>query len=123
MALQIMRSSTNLTALLRSALRFSLIVSVLTLSLPGRGEGEGAFIYKLALPGRKLAFPADHYSHPDFKIEWWYYTGHLESESGKRYGYQVTFFRFGLRERQNELKNAPLFSELYMAHFALSDLV
>jgi predicted secreted hydrolase len=101
---------------------------ILSLSLPGRGEGEGpkklvaAFAYKLALPGRQLSFPADHYSHPDFKTEWWYYTGHLQTESGKRYGYQVTFFRFGLRDRQNQVKEKPLFSELYMAHFALSDI-
>ena len=80
------------------------------------------FTYKLALPGRTLVFPADHSSHPDFKTEWWYYTGHLETESGKRYGYQVTFFRFGLRDRQKEMTEAPLFSDLYMAHFALSDL-
>jgi predicted secreted hydrolase len=111
-----------------------------TLSLDGRGKGEGgwrtifitsliccflvfsSFTYQLALPGRKLSFPADHYSHPDFKTEWWYYTGHLETESGKRYGYQVTFFRFGLRDRQKEIKDPPLFSELYMAHFALSDV-
>jgi predicted secreted hydrolase len=106
-----------------NALRLCLLVLVLTLSLPGRGEGEGSFTYQLALPGRKLAFPVDHYSHPDFKIEWWYYTGHLESESGKRYGYQVTFFRFGLRDRQDEIKDKPpLFTELYMAHFAVSDI-
>ncbi len=74
------------------------------------------------LPGRKLSFPADHYSHPDFKTEWWYYTGHLETESGKRYGYQVTFFRFGVRDRQKDMKEKPLFTELYMAHFALSDI-
>ena len=118
-----MRSRTNLKELLRNALRFSLIVSILSLSLPERGEGEGAFSYQLALPGRKLAFPADHYSHPDFKTEWWYYTGHLESESGKRYGYQVTFFRFGLRDRQQDVKDKPpLFTELYMAHFAVSDI-
>jgi len=80
-----------------------------------------SFTYQLALPGRKLAFPASHYSHPDFKTEWWYYTGQLESESGKRYGYQVTFFRFGLRDRQKETA-APSFSDLYMAHFALSDI-
>jgi predicted secreted hydrolase len=80
------------------------------------------FSYQLALPGRKLSFPADHYTHPDFKTEWWYYTGHLESDSGKRYGYQVTFFRFGVRDRQKESKEPPLFSELYMAHFALSDI-
>jgi predicted secreted hydrolase len=81
-----------------------------------------SFTYQLALPGRKLSFPADHYSHPDFKTEWWYYTGHLETASGKRYGYQVTFFRFGVRDRQKEVKAAPLFTELYMAHFALSDV-
>ena len=95
---------------------------LLTLGLISCWLTAASFTYQLALPGRKLSFPADHYSHPDFKTEWWYYTGHLESESGKRYGYQVTFFRFGLRDRQNESKNAPLFSELYMAHFALSDL-
>jgi predicted secreted hydrolase len=63
-----------------------------------------SFTYQLALPGRKLSFPADHYSHPDFKTEWWYYTGHLTSDSGKRYGYQVTFFRFGLRDKQKDSK-------------------
>jgi predicted secreted hydrolase len=118
-----MRSRTNLRPLLTGAWCFSLLVLVLTLSLPGRGEGEGGFTYQLALPGRKLSFPADHYSHPDFKTEWWYYTGHLESESGKRYGYQVTFFRFGLRDRQGEIKDKPpYFTDLYMAHFAVSDL-
>lgn len=97
---------------------------VLTLALPGRGKGEGSFVYKLALPGRKLSFPADHYSHPDFKTEWWYYTGHLQTENGKRYGYQITFFRFGLRDRQNaQEKDHPIvFTDFYMAHFALSDI-
>jgi predicted secreted hydrolase len=80
------------------------------------------FTYQLALPGRQLSFPADHYSHPDFKTEWWYYTGHLQTDSGKRYGYQVTFFRFGVRDRQKDMKEKPLFTELYMAHFALSDI-
>lgn len=82
-----------------------------------------SFTYRLALPGRKFSFPADHFSHPDFKTEWWYYTGHLETETRKRYGYQVTFFRFGLRDRQKETKEQPpLFTELYMAHFAVSDV-
>ena len=81
------------------------------------------FAYQLALPGRKLSFPADHFSHPDFKTEWWYYTGHLQTVSGNRYGYQVTFFRFGLRDRQKDSKDQPLFTELYMAHFALSDVI
>jgi predicted secreted hydrolase len=104
---------------------FILVPMMFVLSRPGRGEGEriaSAFTYQLALPGRKFSFPADHYSHPDFKTEWWYYTGHLEAESGTRYGYQVTFFRFGVRDRQKDLKEPPLFTDLYMAHFALSDV-
>jgi predicted secreted hydrolase len=102
---------------------FWALLSVLTLSRPGKGEGEGGFTYQLALPGRNLTFPVDHYSHPEFKTEWWYYTGHLETDSGKRYGYQVTFFRFGLRDRQEpQRKEHPvIFTDLYMAHFALSD--
>ena len=122
-----MQSDKKLKTSLISALVSFCLSLTLTLSLPGRGQGEGqqlatAFTYQLALPGRRLTFPADHYSHPDFKTEWWYYTGHLETQSGKRYGYQVTFFRFGVRDRQNETKEQPLFSELYMAHFALSDI-
>ncbi len=82
-----------------------------------------SFTYKVALPGRKISFPRDHFSHPDFKTEWWYYTGHLDTDSGKHYGYQVTFFRFGLRDRQSEEKSQPpLFTDVYMAHFALSDI-
>ena len=81
-----------------------------------------SFTYQLALPGRKISFPQDHFSHPDFKTEWWYYTGHLETEQGRKYGYQVTFFRLGLRDRQKEQREEkPLFTDLYMAHFALSD--
>jgi predicted secreted hydrolase len=79
-----------------------------------------SFSYQAALPGRKISFPVDHASHPDFKTEWWYYTGHLRTEEGKEYGYQVTFFRFGLRDRQEE-KEPHRFTDLYMAHFALSD--
>jgi predicted secreted hydrolase len=45
----------------------------------------------------------------------------LVTESGKRYGYQVTFFRFGVRDRQKNPEEKPLFTELYMAHFALSE--
>jgi predicted secreted hydrolase len=138
-----MRTEGNsiLLSAFRSALSLTLSLDGIGKSLPRtRSGGEGAwralfaatlvycflifsgFTYQLALPGRKLIFPADHYSHPDFKTEWWYYTGHLETESGKKYGYQVTFFRFGVRDRQKEMKEQPLFTELYMAHFALSDV-
>jgi predicted secreted hydrolase len=106
---------------------FLILLLVFTLSPPVKGRAQSekttsTFSYQLALPGRTLSFPADHYSHPDFKTEWWYYTGHLQAESGQRFGYQVTFFRFGVRDRQSNIKETPLFTELYMAHFALSNI-
>ncbi|MGH7873635.1 MAG: lipocalin-like domain-containing protein [Candidatus Binatia bacterium] len=111
MALQINQRRSNISARL---LATAVLVSV-SVVLSG-------FTYQLALPGRKLSFPADHYSHPDFRTEWWYYTGHLATDSGGHYGYQVTFFRFGMRDRQKEMKEPALFTDLYMAHFALSDI-
>ncbi|HCE03228.1 MAG TPA: hypothetical protein DEQ98_08295, partial [Acidobacteria bacterium] len=31
--------------------------------------------WRLAEPGYTLQFPRDHGSHPEYRIEWWYYTG------------------------------------------------
>jgi hypothetical protein len=47
-------------------------------------------------PGYTFEFPRDHAAHPEFKIEWWYYTGNLDAADGRRFGYQVTFFRVGI---------------------------
>ena len=49
-----------------------------------------------AAPGRAIVLPGDHASHPDYKIEWWYYTGNLDAADGQRFGYQLTFFRIGV---------------------------
>ena len=45
---------------------------------------------------RQWSFPRDHGSHPEYRTEWWYFTGNLNDDRGKRYGYQLTFFRYGL---------------------------
>ncbi len=51
--------------------------------------------FKVPQPGFDFQFPRDHGSHPGFKIEWWYLTGHLAEEgaNGERFGFQATFFR------------------------------
>lgn len=75
----------------------------------------------MALPGYAFSFPRDHYAHGEFRTEWWYYTGHLQTASGREYGYQVTFFRSGLAEaRANPSRWAA--KNLYMGHFAISDV-
>jgi predicted secreted hydrolase len=77
--------------------------------------------FRQALPGYVFSFPRDHYSHDDFRTEWWYYTGHLRTAGGEEYGYQVTFFRSGVAEaRTNPSRWAA--RNLYLAHFAISDI-
>lgn len=77
--------------------------------------------FRQALPGYAFSFPRAHFSHDDFRTEWWYYTGHLRTAAGDEYGYQVTFFRSGLSEAQaNPSRWAA--KNLYMAHFAVSDV-
>jgi predicted secreted hydrolase len=71
--------------------------------------------------GRVLRFPADHASHPDYRIEWWYYTGHLASGEGRRFGYQVTFFRIGVDARPANPSRWTV-RDLYMAHVAITDI-
>jgi predicted secreted hydrolase len=33
-----------------------------------------------------LDFPQDHGAHPDYRTEWWYFTGNLTGEDGRDYG-------------------------------------
>jgi predicted secreted hydrolase len=61
-------------------------------------------------PGHVFAFPRDHGSHPEFKIEWWYLTGHLFAADGRRFGYQATFFRSAAPDKT---------THLHLAHMAL----
>ncbi|MBX3074558.1 hypothetical protein KF913_11555 [Candidatus Obscuribacterales bacterium] len=75
--------------------------------------------YKQALPGYQYQFPRDHGSHEDFKTEWWYYTGHMQTESNKKFGYELTFFRHGI-EHDSSLKTKED-RNVYLAHFALTD--
>ena len=42
---------------------------------------------------RPVTFPRDHYAHHDFRTEWWYHTGHFQTEDGGRYGFELVFFR------------------------------
>ena len=75
-------------------------------------------------PGRSFEFPRDHGSHPDFKIEWWYVTGHLESDLGRRFGFQATFFRRAAPSAEEVgLAEAELMPrQVYLAHMALLEV-
>ena len=79
--------------------------------------------WRPALPGWQYQFPRDHRIHREFKTEWWYFTGHLADESGRRYGYQLTFFRQGLRPLGATAATSRfVVDDLKFAHFAVSDI-
>jgi len=77
--------------------------------------------YRVAMPGYRYEFPRDHFSHPDFQTEWWYYTGNLKSAEGHRFGFELTFFRRAV-SRDAAKTGAWDVRDLYLAHLALSDI-
>ncbi len=85
--------------------------------------GSSAGFLKVEEP-RAWVFPDDYGPHPEYQTEWWYYTGTLQSSDGSLYGYQLTFFRRGLVAPQDAEKTLSAWrsTDVFMAHFALSDL-
>ncbi len=76
--------------------------------------------FKLAVAPYAFQFPRDHNSHPAYATEWWYYTGHLQSKDGRKFGYQLTWFRTALAPSIDR-KSAWAARDLMFAHFALTD--
>ncbi|MEK7322664.1 MAG: lipocalin-like domain-containing protein [Pseudomonadota bacterium] len=88
-------------------------------SVLGGGDTAG---YARVLGPREFSFPADHGPHPDYRQEWWYYTGNLTGEDGRHFGFQLTFFRFALTPKPRPGDSAWSTNQIYMAHFALTDV-
>lgn len=84
--------------------------------------GAGAEGFVRALEPREFEFPRDHGPHPDYRHEWWYYTGNLQSPEGRRFGFQLTFFRIALSPEPVAGESAWRSNAVYMAHFALTDV-
>ena len=75
------------------------------------------------MPGYQYQFPRDHFSHTDFRTEWWYYTGNVSARDGHRYGFELVFFRQGQQDRPQEANpSAWRIDDLYLAHMAVTDI-
>jgi predicted secreted hydrolase len=83
------------------------------------GPTEG---FARATAPRAFVFPDDHGPHPEFRTEWWYYTGNLATAAGRRFGYQLTFFRIGLSPPGEPRTSRWATGSAWMAHFALTDV-
>ncbi len=78
--------------------------------------------FSKAVDKRKFVFPDDHGPHPDFRTEWWYFTGNLVSKDGKEFGYQFTIFRTALSKEKSKRNSEWNSNQIYMAHFAVTDI-
>jgi predicted secreted hydrolase len=94
----------------------SILVVTLTLRLFAGSD------YRLAVPGYRYEFPRDHFNHPEFQTEWWYYTGNLHTADGRRFGFELTFFRQGVDREAHPAPNVWDVRDVWMAHLALSDI-
>jgi predicted secreted hydrolase len=79
-------------------------------------------VWKQADAPRVWRFPRDHGAHPSYRTEWWYFTGNLRDGDGNRYGYQLAFFRQGIRPVPSDPRNPWSIRDLYLAHFAITDV-
>ena len=79
-----------------------------------------AFSYKEALPGSRYDFPRDHFAHEDYRTEWWYYTGNVQDAKGRRRGFELVFFRQGVRRGESANESAWRMDDLYLAHAAVT---
>ncbi len=88
---------------------------------------QSPLAYPPVIAGVRLLFPRDHGAHPNFRTEWWYVTGALQSPSSEiidsadsaDIGFQLTFFRS--RPGTAEALHSPLAaSQMLFAHAALT---
>jgi predicted secreted hydrolase len=78
--------------------------------------------YTRALTPLDWQFPRDFGAHLDYQTEWWYYTGNMSDESGRRFGYQFTIFRRAIAPQPVEDGSEWRSNQLYMGHFAITDV-
>ena len=91
------------------------------LSVAEQLGGQPAEGFARATAPREFVFPDDHGPHPDYRNEWWYFTGNLDGADGRRIGFQATFFRIGLAAQPIERASQWATGEAWMAHLAVSD--
>lgn len=108
---------------------FAKILALVTLglwpwALAAQDAGRTADGFALPQLGHVFEFPRDYGSHEEFKLEWWYLTGHLFTDTGRRFGFQATFFRSAGRPPASTVSHGVPFGaeQLYLAHMAVLDV-
>jgi predicted secreted hydrolase len=98
-----------------------LLLAALVCTRAGAEQGI-ADGWRVAEPGWNYQFPRDHGAHPDFKTEWWYFTGQLRAADGREFGCELTWFREGVLPKRPEGASRFVVRDFKFAHFAISDV-
>ena len=111
-------------------LKRNLTILVALLLCTGIGAGmlrAGESEFRSVTGPCHLTFPADHGPHAEYRTEWWYYTGNVADDKGRRFGFQLTFFRSALqapdrRRHWPDPASAWRTDQVYLAHAAVADI-
>jgi predicted secreted hydrolase len=76
--------------------------------------------YRDVVPGDYVKLPEDLFYRKDYRVQWWYFTGHLKDGYGREFGYEVTFFVAGVQKRGYRSSFGT--NNIYISHFAISDI-
>jgi predicted secreted hydrolase len=112
----------------------ALVAAGMALTAPAGRAQQPSFAQALA--PEPFEFPRDQGPHPDFRQEWWYLTGNLDSAGGERFGFELTIFRFALAptsaptlapngspsSRPSAARSAWRTRQFYLGHFAVTDV-
>ncbi len=117
----------------------TLVLLIVNAPVSPAPAADTGFPWEVALPGYRYEFPRDHFNHPNYQTEWWYYTGNLKTPNGHRYGFELTFFRQGIArpvmpppganpgrvhpgDQDAYTPGRWRLDDIWLAHLALSDL-
>jgi predicted secreted hydrolase len=84
-------------------------------------SADSAVGFAMVTEPRTFEFPRDHGPHPEYRNEWWYVTGNLDAADGRRFGFELTIFRFALTPKLTQTTSAWRTNQVYIAHFAVTD--
>ena len=107
-------------------------IAAITMALPMHASRGQQPSFAEALAPEPLEFPRDQGPHPDYRQEWWYLTGNLDSAAGERFGFELTIFRFALApaappptavsSRPGAESSPWRTRQIYLGHFAVTDV-
>lgn len=99
---------------------FRLQLLVIIICLLTGSSLAGSQEYLDVTSGHKITLPRDFYYKKGYRVQWWYFTGHLFDQVGREFGYELTFFVVNVQKR--EFKSKFGVNNIYISHFAVSDV-